>query len=128
MTDPLDPIDSAEEEEKKKGGEEEEGAASQGVANVSAGFFSLMVQRGASKELIAEVLRGWRHLAGKGLMRRVSDFVRGLVKSSHVQVEIDPNKNFNVVHDFIQETKGQEIDPPAAKPVQQVDPHNIPKL
>jgi len=119
MTDSYDEID-ADEEEKKKKGEGEEGAASRGEANVSHGFFEYMGQIGASKALIAEVLRTWRHLKGEGLLRRVSEFARGFVKSSHIQVEIGPNKGFSVVHravSFMKKAATRKLEAkPEAKP------------
>ncbi len=118
MTDSHDEIDvDAEEEEKKKGeGEGEEGVASRGEANVSHGFFEYMAQIGASKSLIAEVLRTWRHLKGEGLLRRISTFARGLVKSSHIQVEIGPKKGFSVVHRAVKFMKGAQAKNLEAKP------------
>ena len=108
MTDIENTDDLSEEQEKgKKKGEGEDGAAAAGRTEVavSPAFFEYMAGIGASKELIAEVLRTWRHFKGEGLMRRMMDFAKGLIKSSHVQVEIDRNKDYAVVHNFIQSTK-----------------------
>lgn len=95
-------------QEGKKGkkGEGEQGAPpARAAVAVTPAFFELMSRMGASKELVAEILRNWRHLKGEGLLKRVMDFARGLVKSSHIQVEIDKDKDFSVVHNFIQDAK-----------------------
>lgn len=91
-----------------KGGKTESGGLSRGEASVSPGFFEYMAQVGASKHLIAEVLRNWRHYKGEGLLRRVMEFAKGLIKSSHVQVEIERGKDYGVVHNFIQSTKADK--------------------
>jgi hypothetical protein len=109
---------SAEEQKKKKGDGEAEGAA-RSEANVSQGFFDFMVSIGASKMLITEVLRNWRHLKGEGLLRRVMEFARGLVKSNHIEVEIDRGKDYAVVHNFIQSTKQAQAPIAKVTPVQQ---------
>ena len=99
------PEDEREEEKKKKGEGEEGAAAGRAEVAVSPAFFEYMASIGASKKLIAEVLRTWRHFKGEGLFRRIWDFTKNLVKSTHVQVEIDRGKDYAIMHNFIQSTK-----------------------
>lgn len=121
-----------EEQKKKKKGEDEAGAA-RGQVTVSPAFFEYMTSVGASKELIAEILRQWQHFKGDTLMRRVWETVKGLVKSSHIQVEIDRNKDYSVVHNFIQAGKNAPAQTLTAqqnnahKPVHGLDPTMAPR-
>ncbi|MDD3181767.1 MAG: hypothetical protein PHD48_03050 [Alphaproteobacteria bacterium] len=110
MTD-FEDIDAAAEEEterKKKGGKEgKEGgdAQSLGEVSVSEGFYSYMTGIGASSSLIASVLKSWTHLRGAGLLRAISEFVKGASSraTAHIQVNIDQGKGFSVLHNFVVE-------------------------
>lgn len=131
MNDIIDDIEFDEEEKKKKSDEEEgeEGATSASeVPAISEQAFALMFQIGLSKERITEMLNNWRHFKNEGLIKRISYFMQNLIKSKHIEVQIDKEKNFNVVHDLIQENKNKEdIDPHAVHPHKVPHKQNMPK-
>lgn len=110
MTDTDDTdIDATVEEEngtekKKKGGKTEGDAQGVRAVSVSEGFYSYMTGIGASPSLIASILKSWSHLRGQGLLRAISDFVRGASTraTAHVQVDINENKGFTLLHSLIQ--------------------------
>lgn len=105
----LSDAEGQDEKEKKKGDGTETGSMTRGEVELSQGFFETMARFGASKELVAEILRNWRHLSGQGLFSRLRDFAKSLlVKSSHVSVEIDRDKNYSLLHDVIRESKTPE--------------------
>ena len=98
----LDDEATAEEAKKKKG--KTEGDA-QGVTtiSVSEGFYGYMTGIGASPSLIASILKSWSHLRGQGLMRAISDFIRGASTraTAHVQVDISEKRGFTLLHDVV---------------------------
>ncbi|HAX91059.1 MAG TPA: hypothetical protein DCY07_02475, partial [Rhodospirillaceae bacterium] len=108
-----DALLSAEEKEDDKEGKEgkgkgkaESGALGRGEVAVEAGFFEHMAKIGASAGQISEILKSWRQLRGAGLARALVDFARSVARASaHTQVEIAPNKDFGLIHNFIQHVK-----------------------
>lgn len=115
MTDSLDDDISEENEKKKKGGDED-GEGHMREAEVSPEAIAYLLQVGASEKLIKKVMAAWRHYKGEGPVRRLIETLKSLVHSKHVEVEIDKTKNFNVVHDFVQESKKiNDMNPHAAK-------------
>lgn len=100
----LDDEAAAEEAEKKKKKGKAEGDA-QGVTtiSVSEGFYGYMTGIGASPSLIASILKSWSHLRGQGLLRAISDFIRGASTraTAHVQVDINEKRTFTLLHDVV---------------------------
>lgn len=96
---------------KKKKGETDTQGREQ--VQVTEGFYAYMSSIGASKNLVAEVLRNWRHLTGESLVRALMDFAQRLSSraTAHVEVEIDKNKDFGLVHNLIQFFKGKDKSP-----------------
>ena len=123
VTENPEESDEAEKNKKKSGGEEGEGSAAQSL-NVSEQAIASMYACGFSKELILEVMANWRHITGQGIINYVADFMKKLVKSNHVKVDIEKGSNFSVVHDFIQEGKRiqKTVPSPAAKHAPHVNP------
>ncbi len=109
MTDLNDITPDEQEDEEGKGkkgeGKSEGAGAARGNMAVSPAFFEYMASIGAPKELIAEVLRSWRHFKGEGWVRRMMDFAKGLIKSNHIQVEIAKDKDYAVVQNLMQAAK-----------------------
>ncbi len=98
----IDDEAAAEEAKKKKGKKEGE---AQGVTavSVSEGFYGYMSSIGASPSTIASILKSWSHLRGQGLLRAISDFIRGASTraTAHVQVDISEKRGFTLVHDVV---------------------------
>jgi len=94
----------AEKKKKKKGGKTEGDAVGQTEVAVSENFYAYMTGIGAPASLIASVLKNWRHLRGEGLRRALADFARRVTSraTAHVQVDIDKNKDYGLVHNIIQ--------------------------
>jgi len=97
----------AEKKKKKKGGKTEGDAVGQTEVSVSEGFYAYMTGIGAPASMIAGVLKNWRHLRGEGLRRALMDFARRVSTraSAHVEVEIGKDKDYGLIHNFIQYVK-----------------------
>lgn len=108
MDDFDDSLDNSEDEKKKKkGGKSESETAGRSAVVVGEGFYAYMASIGAPASKIAEVLKSWRHLRGDGLAKALADFVRNAISraTAHVQVEIDKDKDYGLIHNFIQHLK-----------------------
>lgn len=106
------------EDETKEGEEEGKGTddagvlgRSEGQVEVSEGFYAMMAGVGASAGQIADILKNWRHLKGKGLMQVIKEFAgRKSRASAHAEVEIGKNKDFGVLHNFLEKLKSLRND------------------
>lgn len=110
--DNYEDIDEAaqEEEKKKKGGKkgegEAQGAMSAGEALATEGFYQKMGLMGVPANLVQEILRGWKHLQGHGLVQALAQFFTGKARASaHAQVEIKKGRDFSLVHNLFQTVK-----------------------
>ncbi|MCL2468722.1 MAG: hypothetical protein FWF24_00595 [Alphaproteobacteria bacterium] len=104
--DPLDDdaLDTAEEDKKKKKKGESDSVDRENV-EVTAEFYAHMASIGASKNLVAEILRSWRHLRGDALVRALQNFAGKLGftrATAHAQVDIGKEKNFGLLHNLVQ--------------------------
>ena len=101
------------EKKKKKGGKTETDRQGREQVQATDGYYTYMNSIGASKSLIAEIFRNWRHLSGEGLLRAIRDFAQRMSSRAtvYVEVEIDKKKDYGLLHNLLQFFKGTSQSP-----------------
>lgn len=94
-----------EEGESGKSGKSDSEAMGAGGVEVTEGFYAYMLSVGAPMSQIAEVMKSWRHLHGKGLLQALKNFAgRKARASAHAEVEIKKDK-LGMVESFLDKLK-----------------------
>ncbi|MGE4350732.1 MAG: hypothetical protein AB7E52_00925 [Bdellovibrionales bacterium] len=120
----LEDENEIEQKKKKKKGEGDSQRV--GEISVTEGFYSYMTGIGASPSLIANILKSWSHLRGQGLMRAISDFIKGVSTraTAHVQVDIGRDKGFTLLHNLIEYFKSVDSKAPTQTHTQRMNQSN----
>jgi len=105
------PQEDEEEKKKKKKKKGETESMGSGSVQVSDNFYSYMSSVGATTSQIAEVLRAWRHLKGKGLIQALKDFAgRKSRASAHAEVSIKKDSDYGLMYNFFKKLKSLRND------------------